>query len=186
MANDPKTMPTLKELGGVPDVQSPAPQRPRYSRLSTDTWVTILREYVGGATVPQLVEKWGVAEATVRGRIHKHEATKAAWGDELANQRAESVTETERLQRIIIDRKRRRLFADFTQDDVVAPSALALLATVASGRAMLAQLWPEARVLVHLADAYARLDERNAVKVTLEDLLAIPDDYLGSGDPTAA
>jgi len=151
------------------------PARPRYARLSEATWARILKEYLGGASAPQLADKWGVCEATVRSRILKHNATKISHGDASANRRAEVITEADQTRRLKMELSRARLFADFHEDDVVEPSTLALLATVASGRAMLNQLWPEARILAHLADVYARLNERKAVEITLEDLLGTSD-----------
>ena len=54
------------------------------------------------------------------------------------------------------------LFAPAPVDDPEAadPAALAQAATLASGRAMKARLWNEARALAGLAESYARLGER--------------------------
>lgn len=151
------------------------PDQPRFTRLSADTWTVILRDYQQGATVPELSEKWGVRETTVRSRIMRHNATKASIGDEMAHQRAGMITQTDQTRALRRALARHRLFADYNEDDVVEPVTLTLIATVASGRAMMRQLWPEARALAHLAEVYARLNERKAVEITLEDLLAIPD-----------
>lgn len=151
------------------------PGQPRFARLSDDTWTTILRDYQQGATVPELSDRWGVRETTLHSRIMRHNATKSSIGDELARQRAELITKTDQTRALRRELARHRLFADFNADDVIDPMALTLLATVASGRAMMRQLWPEARALAHLAEVYVRLHERKAVEITLEDLLAIPD-----------
>jgi hypothetical protein len=54
------------------------------------------------------------------------------------------------------------LFAPAPADDpeAVDPAALARAATLASGRAMKARQWTEARALAGLAESYARLGER--------------------------
>lgn len=151
------------------------PGQPRFARLSDETWSTILRDYQQGATVPELADKWGVRETTLRSRIMRHNATKASIGDDLAHRRAALITKADEERALRRELARHRLFADFNADDVIDPMALTLLATVASGRAMMRQLWPEARALAHLAEVYVRLHERKAVEITLEDLLAIPD-----------
>ena len=56
------------------------------------------------------------------------------------------------------------LFAPLPEDDPGAadPVALSRTATLASGRAMAARLWPEARALAALAESYARLAQQAA------------------------
>lgn len=151
------------------------PDQPRFTRLSAETWTRILNDYQQGATAPELAEKWGVRETTVRSRIMRHNATKSSIGDEMARQRAEMITKAEETRALRREVSRSKLFADFNEDDGIDPLALTLLATVGSGRAMLRQLWPEARVLARLAEVYARLHERKIIEISLEDVLAAPE-----------
>lgn len=164
---------TLDE-GGIA-ARLAALQAPRYARLSDETWETVVAEYRAGETASRLAVKWGVSLSAVRAHIRKNDAMRANVGDGLAHKRAEMITRVEQSQTLNMVLKRSSLFADFNENDVVDPMVLTLLATVASGRAMMRQLWPEARMLAHLADVYSRLHERKAVEITLEDLLAIPD-----------
>src|ERR1700754_4738582 len=60
----------------------PPADKPAHYRLSTETWMTILKEYVGGATAVELSSKYRVSTHAIRKRITQHGATKAAWSDE--------------------------------------------------------------------------------------------------------
>jgi len=82
------------------------------------------------------------------------------------------------------------LFAPPPDDDPEAcdPAALARAATLASGRAMKARLWAEARSLAGLAESYARLGQRaRGGGQTIETMdLALMFEVLADDDGVAA
>lgn len=140
----------------------PAPSdRPAHYRLSTETWAVILKEYREGATAPELVSRWRVSEHSLRARITRHGATKRDWGDAQAITQAAMRTEAAAEARENDPARRAaRLFTGLDLDDGDEGDArvLAQMALKASGRAMRARLWSEAKSLVGLAEAYARLE----------------------------
>lgn len=144
------------------DIAPEPSDRPAHYRLSTETWEVILKEYREGATAPELVRKWRVSEHSLRARITRHKATKRDWGDSQAITQAAMRADT--LAQARADdpaRKAARLFDGIDLDDDEGDAAtLARVATLASGRAMKARLWVEARALTGLAESYARLSER--------------------------
>ena len=154
----------------VPLPDPPAADRPAHYRLSTETWLLILKEYREGATAPFLASKWRVSEHAVRRRITMHGATKREWGDSQAIAMATArEAELEAARRNSPEAVAARLFAGLPMpsdegesDGCEDPAALARMAMLASGRAMRGRLWAEARALGALAETYQRLAAREA------------------------
>jgi|GEM_PF-394108 len=160
---------TLPPAVPVPD--PPKADRPAHYRLSTETWLLIVKEYREGATAPYLASKWRVSEHALRRRITQHGATKREWGDSQAIAMATArEAELEAARRNSPEAVAARLFAGLpmpaddgtVEDGAEDPAALARMATVASGRAMRGRLWAEARALGALAETYQRLAAREA------------------------
>lgn len=158
---------TLPPAVPVPD--PPKADRPAHYRLSTETWLLILKEYREGATAPYLASKWRVSEHALRRRITQHGATKREWGDGQAIAMATArEAELEEARRNSPEAVAARLFQGLPmpaddgtlEDGAEDPAALARMATVASGRAMRGRLWAEARALAALAETYQRLAAR--------------------------
>ena len=142
-----------------------SPDGPAHYRLSTETWMLILKEYVEGATAPRLAEKWRVSQHAIRKRATQHKATKRDWGDQQAIAQAVArEAELEAARRDSPEGRAARLFEAEADEPVGAgdPAVLAREATLASGRAMRGSLWTEAKALAGLAESYARLGERAA------------------------
>ena len=157
----------------VPLPDPPKADRPAHYRLSTETWLLILKEYREGATAPFLASKWRVSEHAVRRRITMHGATKREWGDGQAIAMATArEAELEAARRNSPEAVAARLFAGLPmpsdegevdgalEEGAGDPAALARMATLASGRAMRGRLWAEARALGALAETYQRLAAR--------------------------
>lgn len=152
----------------VPLPDPPPADRPAHYRLSTETWLLILKEYREGATAPYLASKWRVSEHAVRRRITMHGATKREWGDGQAIAMATArEAELEAARRNSPEAVAARLFAGLPMpsdegepDGGEDPAALARMAMLASGRAMRGRLWAEARALATLAETYQRLAAR--------------------------
>jgi len=145
------------------DIVPPLSDRPAHYRLKAGTWEVILKEYVEGATVPELALKWRVSEHALRNRITRHGATKRDHGD------AQAITQAAMREEALAEARANdpearaaRLFdgIEGLDDDMGDPALLARLAVVASGRAMKDRLWGEARALAALAESYARLSQR--------------------------
>ncbi|WP_372519996.1 hypothetical protein [Brevundimonas sp.] len=160
---------TLPPAVPVPD--PPKADRPAHYRLSTETWLLIVKEYREGATAPYLASKWRVSEHALRRRITQHGATKRDWGDSQAIAMATArEAELEEARRNSPEAVAARLFAGLPmpaddgtlEDGAEDPAALARMATLASGRAMRGRLWAEARALGALAETYQRLAAREA------------------------
>lgn len=160
---------TLPPAVPVPD--PPRADRPAHYRLSTETWLLILKEYREGATAPFLADKWRVSVHALRRRITLHGATKREWGDSQAIAMATArEAELEAARRNSPEAVAARLFQGLpmpaddgtVEDGAEDPAALARMATLASGRAMRGRLWAEARALGALAETYQRLAAREA------------------------
>jgi hypothetical protein len=124
-------------------------QRRKYKIQPPSIWELVRRDYLAGDGARQVAARYGVGAEALRARASregwsrylqpqtepKGEAApdKTAWFDGLPDEGAE------------------------TPDD---PAVLARAATVASGRAMRARAWTEARTLAGLAEAYHKLAER--------------------------
>jgi hypothetical protein len=152
----------------VPLPDPPKADRPAHYRLSTETWLLILKEYREGATAPYLASKWRVSEHAVRRRITMHGATKREWGDgQVIAMATAREAELEAARRNSPEAVAARLFAGLPMpsdegepDGGEDPAALARMAMLASGRAMRGRLWAEARALGALAETYQRLAAR--------------------------
>ncbi|WP_332656970.1 hypothetical protein [Brevundimonas sp.] len=134
-----------------------------------------------------------MSEHAIRRRVTRHGATKREWGDAQAISQALA---REAARRNSPEAVAARLFDGVGMLEVEAvadPAVLARLATLASGRAMTARLWAEARALSQLAESYARLAARQeAGRVTLDTVpleliarIAVgpQDDWIDSDDP---
>lgn len=144
------------------DIVPPLSDRPAHYRLKAGTWEVILKEYVEGATVPELTRKWRVSEHALRKQITEQGMTKRDWGD------AQAITQAAMREEALAearandpDARAARLFdgIDLDEDDG-DPVVLARAAILASGRAMRGRLWSEAKALAGLAESYSRLGER--------------------------
>ena len=149
------------------DITPPLSDRPAHYRLKAGTWEVILKEYVEGATAPELALKWRVSEHALRKRITQHEATKRDHGDAQAiiqaAMRADALAEAKANDP---EARAARLFDGVELDDAEADAGvLARAATLTSGRAMKGRLWAEAKALVGLAESYGRMAEREAKMV---------------------
>jgi hypothetical protein len=141
------------------------PVVPCHYHLSKETWAEVVEAYRSGATARELAVKWKVSPGSIY-----YQAGRAGWskkrnGDQMAREHAKAVEAAEAARAEPARREQRalkNLFAPAPVDDpeAVDPAALARAATLASGRAMKARLWNEARALAGLAESYARLGER--------------------------
>ncbi len=134
----------------------PAPS-PRPARLSldSDTWDEIAAAYLAGATAPQLAARYRVSVGSVMRHVKKRGATKRGPGA-TAFARAHAAAslleeDARRRHRIAADD-----LADLAEHDPHDPAVLAQVATTASGNAMVAQRFGEARALADLALLYGR------------------------------
>lgn len=160
---------------------------PAHYRLSRATWEIILDEYRNGATVPELSERWRVSGHALRKRITVHKASKRDWGDQIAIETAkarEAAQDEAKAAKAAEEAAAQAamtqaLFGPLTPEDAHAGQAAVLASTamIASGRAMLMRMLPEAQGLARLAEVYVRLldrqDKANSFENTpLEILLA--------------
>ena len=145
------------------DIVPPLSDRPAHYRLKAGTWEVILKEYVEGATAPELAAKWRVSEHALRKRITEHGATKRDHGD------AQAITQAAMREEALAEARANdpearaaRLFdgIDLEDEDDGDALVLAQVALRASGRAMRARLWAEAKALAGLAESYGRLGDR--------------------------
>lgn len=173
-----------------------------YFRLSDETWALIVEEYANGATAKQLGAKWKVAPNSVYRHVGEAKMTKRDCGDQRARAHAKAVTLATRARDAklgpraeTVEPALTTLFAPPAGDDPGATSATALarLATLASGRAMKGRLWVEAKALAGLAESYARLGAAGADRWTEsgrtpqdEAALAVILERLAAGDRDAA
>lgn len=155
------------------DITPPLSDRPAHYRLKAGTWEVILKEYVEGATVPELAAKWRVSEHALRKRITQHGATKRDHGD------AQAITQAAMREEALAEAKANgpearaeRLFDGVELDEAESdPGVLGKAAVLASGRAMTGRLWAEAKALAGLAESYGRLARTaGGAAVTLETI----------------
>jgi hypothetical protein len=146
--------------------RAPADAPATYFRLSDETWALIVEEYADGATARQLGAKWKVAPNSIYRHVGAAKMTKRDCGDQRARAHAKAVTLARKARDASLGPRAETvepalttLFVT-TPDDQPAdgdPAVLASLATLASGRAMKARMWVEARALAGLAESYMRL-----------------------------
>ena len=146
--------------------RAPADAPATYFRLSDETWALIVEEYADGATARQLGAKWKVAPNSIYRHVGAAKMTKRDCGDQRARAHAKAVTLARKARdaslgpRVeTVEPALTTLFVT-TPDDPPEdgdPAVLASLATLASGRAMKARMWVEARALAGLAETYTRL-----------------------------
>ena len=144
-------------------VEAPA----THFRLKPETWAIIAEEYKNGATAKDIGAKWKVAPSSVYRYACRDGFTKKSMGDARARAHARMVEEEEAAHRSMTPGRvagvegavRRR------------PSTTRCRAirrlwprrrSWRRGRAMKGRLWAEAKALAGLAEAYARLGEREA------------------------
>jgi len=144
-------------------------EKPAHYRLSRETWEIIVDEYRRGATVPELSERWRVSAHALRRRITVHGATKRDWGDKMAREQA-GAREQMQTERALAQAARvEALFADVEGEGDPSADVLMHNALRASGRAMRAQMWDEAKALSQLAEAYGRLAQKQERIAALGD-----------------
>lgn len=155
------------------DITPPLSDRPAHYRLKAGTWEVILKEYVEGATAPELAAKWRVSEHALRKRITEHGATKRDQGD------AQAITQAAMREEALAEARANdpearasRLFDGVELEAAESdPGVLGKAAVLASGRAMAGRLWAEAKALVGLAESYGRLAKTaGGAAVTLETI----------------
>ncbi len=131
------------------------PPRPARISLDADTWDEIAKAYLAGATAPELARRYHVSVASVHRHIKRRGAGKRGPG-------ATAFARAHAAATLLEDdaRRRQRIDAedlhDLAQHDPHDPALLAQVATTASGNAMVAQRFGEARALADLALRYGR------------------------------
>ena len=140
-----------------------------YFRLSDETWAMIVEEYANGATAKQLGAKWKVAPNSIYRHVGEAKMTKRDCGDQRARAHARAVTLAAKARDAKLGPRAETvepalgtLFEgiDLEDEDDGDPLVLAQVALRASGRAMRARLWVEAKALAGLAESYGRLGDR--------------------------
>lgn len=125
-------------------------QRRKYKIQPPSIWELVRRDYLAGDGARQVAARYGVGTEALRAR-----ASREGWSRYLqppTEPKGEAATDKGGWFDGLADEG-----ADETPND---PAVLARTATVASGRAMRARAWTEARTLAGLAEAYHKLAER--------------------------
>ena len=137
----------------------PSPPRPSYLQLDDDTWNEIAKAYLAGATAPDLARRYHVSKSTVMRHVLKRGASKRGPGATAfaCAHAAASLAEDDARRRHRISAEDLTDLADHEPHD---PAVLAQVATTASGNAMVAQRYGEAKALADLALQYGRAAEQ--------------------------
>lgn len=137
----------------------PTPPRPAYLQLDSDTWDEIARLYLAGATAPQLARRYHVSVTTVHRHIKKRGHGKRGPGATAFARAhaAAALAEDDARRRHRISAEDLADLADREPHDV---AVLAQVAATASGNAMVAQRYGEAKALADLALQYGRAAEQ--------------------------
>ncbi len=131
------------------------PPLPARLSLGDETWDEIARAYLAGATAPELARRYRVSISSIMRHIKKRGACKRGPGA-TAYARAHAAAamlEEDARRRHHIDAE---ALIDLAQHEPHDPAVLAQVATTASGNAMVAQRFGEARALADLALRYGR------------------------------
>lgn len=118
----------------------------RYKIKPPEVWTQVRKDYLSGLDAKTVAARHDVTEASIRAR-----ATKEGWS---RHPRSEAATPAP--QPLSPDDA-----ADLSPDDPNDPAALARAAAQASGRALHAQDFAQARALAALAETYRKLADRD-------------------------
>ena len=121
-------------------------EKRRYKIKPPEVWTQVRKDYLSGLDAKTVAARHDVTEASIRAR-----ATKEGWS---RHPRSEAATPAP--QPLSPDDA-----ADLSPDDPNAPAALARAAAQASGRALHAQDFAQARALAALAETYRKLADRD-------------------------
>lgn len=148
-------------------------EKRRYKIKPPEVWTQVRQDYLSGLDAKTVAERHGVTEAALRAR-----ATKEGWSRHPRSEMPPSAPHPLSPQDA----------ADLSPDDPNDPSALARAAAQASGRALHAQDFAQARALAALAETYRKLADRDGpgrnARLTLKtaplqlvfDILTNPDE----------
>ncbi|MEW6537138.1 MAG: hypothetical protein AB1448_00935 [Pseudomonadota bacterium] len=120
-------------------------EKRRYKIKPPEVWTQVRKDYLSGLDAKTVAARHDVTEASIRAR-----ATKEGWS---RHPRSEAATPAP--QPLSPDDA-----ADLSPDDPNDPAALARAAAQASGRALHAQDFAQARALAALAETYRKLADR--------------------------
>ncbi|WBT05854.1 hypothetical protein PFY01_14230 [Brevundimonas vesicularis] len=121
-------------------------EKRRYKIKPPEVWTQVRKDYLSGLDAKTVAARHDVTEASIRAR-----ATKEGWSRHPRNEAA-----TPAPQPLSPDDA-----ADLSPDDPNDPAALARAAAQASGRALHAQDFAQARALAALAETYRKLADRD-------------------------
>ncbi|WP_295214677.1 hypothetical protein [uncultured Brevundimonas sp.] len=121
-------------------------EKRRYKIKPPEVWIQVRKDYLSGLDAKTVAARHDVTEASIRAR-----ATKEGWS---RHPRSEAATPAP--QPLSPDDA-----ADLSPDDPNDPAALARAAAQASGRALHAQDFAQARALAALAETYRKLADRD-------------------------
>ena len=121
-------------------------EKRRYKIKPPEVWTQVRKDYLSGLDAKSVAARHDVTEASIRAR-----ATKEGWS---RHPRSEAATPAP--QPLSPDDA-----ADLSPDDPNDPAALARAAAQASGRALHAQDFAQARALAALAETYRKLADRD-------------------------
>lgn len=121
-------------------------EKRRYKIKPPEVWTQVRKDYLSGLDAKTVAARHDVTEASIRAR-----ATKEGWS---RHPRSEAATPAP--QPLSPDDA-----ADLSPDDPTDPAALARAAAQASGRALHAQDFAQARALAALAETYRKLADRD-------------------------
>lgn len=121
-------------------------EKRRYKIKPPEIWTQVRKDYLSGLDAKTVAARHDVTEASIRAR-----ATKEGWS---RHPRSEAATPAP--QPLSPDDA-----ADLSPDDPNDPAALARAAAQASGRALHAQDFAQARALAALAETYRKLADRD-------------------------
>lgn len=121
-------------------------EKRRYKIKPPEVWTQVRKDYLSGLDAKTVAARHDVTEASIRAR-----ATKEGWS---RHPRSEAATPAP--QPLSPDDA-----ADLSPDDPNDPAALARAAAQASGRALHAQDFAQARALAALAETYRKLADRD-------------------------
>jgi len=121
-------------------------EKRRYKIKPPEVWTQVRKDYLSGLDAKTVAARHDVTEASIRAR-----ATKEGWSRHPRSEAATPAPQPLSLQDA----------ADLSPDDPNDPAALARAAAQASGRALHAQDFAQARALAALAETYRKLADRD-------------------------
>ena len=121
-------------------------EKRRYKIKPPEVWTQVRKDYLSGLDAKTVAARHDVTEASIRAR-----ATKEGWSRHPRSEAATPAPQPLSSQEA----------ADLSPDDPNDPAALARAAAQASGRALHAQDFAQARALAALAETYRKLADRD-------------------------